>query len=434
MEQENTIKIAKSAHGETFLGKIPAKIRAWTVSDQTFGWHWDHAGLFNKGHMLKCKHASMADPSNSGACKTAKAAHEKFLKYTKNHGKTEEVEMDNVPLSGLTIIGTRRGAADRIDFLVRLPNDMVTAVRHDFLMDVITYEGLNKNVLPGEYIFGHVDGTLELVRIGSFLHQKLLEADARFKLERITELKLVPGRLYRNRSGEISLFLGFANTLNLSLKKSQIQKELDETHRLKSLIPDDVLQSIPRLEFSKTKWEMATIWLDSIEWLISIHKTKEAIESKVAESVQAGTYSLSILKTHTFKEEVPDVQFDLNFDVFQSVRTAALDSFKKEVSIHSNDYTWAIESKFDYEVYYTNVGKKNAAVVPELHNKVKEQATYIDRYNKNEKLFSMAKPFIPRMSCVPWGMQPELDTTLDELVSSLKQGILPSEYCKKRSY
>lgn len=341
---------------------IPSKVNLYLCKDSETGWYWDNYHIREVQNKLAPigKVATWAFPApsnNSGMCKTAnKSATDKLCRDgdRKNFPNqpvsydaelkpypaetAEMVQVENLPMSGLRLVGTRPGVRDAVDFLVELPGGYVVPMTHDILMDGLLGGGVEEGaVFKGNYIFVLANGSMHLVRVGSAFHEAAKVADERSKISKIKPLEMNPGRVYKNKHGHIAALVGFVNTVNYTVKFTELQKKLLDSrggysNNVFDVLPtEEQLQDLEKVEVSTNEWKLSPIWFTGC-YRLMYGKDGSANGDFTADAVAATqkdlnnvvnrgqSYSLSLLKTHSYIEEIPGVEMDTPLDFYSPMR------------------------------------------------------------------------------------------------------------------
>jgi hypothetical protein len=116
------------------------------------------------------------------------------------------VEADNLPVKSVRIIGLDiRGNGGRA-YQALVDEKYLVDMREDVMLDTMINVGMGLNAnLPGEYIFAQIGAEMKLIRVGSKLHELMIETTSFGEKKAIT--KLIPGRVYASKSKKV-LYLG----------------------------------------------------------------------------------------------------------------------------------------------------------------------------------------------------------------------------------
>ena len=116
------------------------------------------------------------------------------------------VEADNLPVKSVRIIGLDiRGNGGRA-YQALVDETYLVDMREDVMLDTMINVGMGLNAnLPGEYIFAQIGAEMKLIRVGSKLHELMIETTSFGEKKAIS--KLIPGRVYASKSKKV-LYLG----------------------------------------------------------------------------------------------------------------------------------------------------------------------------------------------------------------------------------
>lgn len=131
-------------------------------------------------------------------------------KWVKGKSNATTVDRPNDPIKSVKIMDLEiRGQGGRA-YKVLIDEKYYVDLREDVLLDVIFECGIEKGgKLKGEFIFAVVGSQMKLVRVGSLLHDKLIESTAVGKMKEIKQF--VVGTTYVRKSGSY-VYLGVYNS------------------------------------------------------------------------------------------------------------------------------------------------------------------------------------------------------------------------------
>jgi len=335
--------------GAHINGGIPTQINFFCV-EQSIGWNWDNYALqdMQASELPTRQNVTRifpADAGNKGTTNTAKRAAEQVLRWSKPDHEGERPKLvvhKNEPMTGLRIVGSCPGANNTTDYMVKLPGGYVTKMPTDSLMDGMMLGGITDGPeLKGEYIFAQADGKLQLVRVGSVFHRAVINAEERRKSAKIEGLKMNPGRMYKDKNGNIGILIGFVNTVSYSPKLTKLQKAALK-HRYETVKPFSSLPTMEEVEeFSKlatttNDWSLASVWYEG--FMRAPNETEmaniEAHQKKIAEIISrdlsSSQYNIRVAKTHPYIEEVPGFECETPVDFYASIKRLAQENAQKK--------------------------------------------------------------------------------------------------------
>lgn len=133
-----------------------------------------------------------------------------------------KLEVNNSPVSKVRISSLeKRGRGGRAyKVIITLPNKselFYVDLREDVLMDTILEKGIDKKgILKGDFIWARVDTDMKLIRVGSKLHDKMIES-TKLNSVKISKSKLEVGGVYSNKH-HTKVYLGEFATVNCTQK------------------------------------------------------------------------------------------------------------------------------------------------------------------------------------------------------------------------
>ncbi len=92
------------------------------------------------------------------------------------------------------------------------PDNYYYDLREDVMLDTMIQSGIRKGgFLDGEFIWAKLPGGMKLIRVGSKLHERLIECTGRSKQKRIGAKELIPGGIYADKKGYKHAYVGRVN-------------------------------------------------------------------------------------------------------------------------------------------------------------------------------------------------------------------------------
>lgn len=89
-------------------------------------------------------------------------------------------------------------------------------LREDVLLDILINAGTDKGgFLRGEYIWARVGTQMKIVRVGSELHEALIDATRRSAMKPIGMKDFVTGGIYQTKKGDRGIIIGHCSTTNM---------------------------------------------------------------------------------------------------------------------------------------------------------------------------------------------------------------------------
>jgi len=123
----------------------------------------------------------------------------------------------NLPMKDLRVVQLDiRGNGGRAYKVVTKENYYFD-VREDVLLDTMIKVGIRPGgILNGEFIWARVSSSMKIVRIGSALHNKLIQSTEKSKMKKVNARNLVPGTIYSNKREEKHFYLGRVNAVSFN--------------------------------------------------------------------------------------------------------------------------------------------------------------------------------------------------------------------------
>lgn len=194
------------------IGNIPQKLRLFIRKESSSHWGWDD--VEDGKRETKVRETYISDASNKKTCETGKTwAEQRTWDYEKKvyiEGESTEVEVDNVPFSGLKIvtleIRDKGGRAYKVmGNIGGIPN-IYFDMREDVLLDCLFNGNLKKDgEVSGQFIFARIGSQMKPIRIGSHLHSKMVEAT---NIDARGVCSLEVGGVYESKNGDRAVYLG----------------------------------------------------------------------------------------------------------------------------------------------------------------------------------------------------------------------------------
>lgn len=203
------------------LGSIPENLVLFSQPEKKVRFRWDDIEG-DAGEEFKVFATFVTDAKNKktqeSARKWASAAQWDYSQNKALPTSTPIVtDLKNDPIKDVRIVTLEhRGNGGRA-YKVIVNGKFYVDLREDVLLDSILQVGIGKGgQLKGEYIFAMVNSEMKLIRVGSLLHKKMIEANAFDKAKPIKYFEI--GGVYGNKRGDKMLYLGEFNTSELELE------------------------------------------------------------------------------------------------------------------------------------------------------------------------------------------------------------------------
>lgn len=140
-----------------------------------------------------------------------------------------KLEVNNEPVSKVRISSLeKRGRGGRAyKVIVTLPNkseSFYVDLREDVLIDTILEKGIDKKgILKGDFIWARVNTDMKLIRIGSKLHEEMIQS-TKLNSVKISKSKLEVGGVYSNKH-HTKVYLGEFTTVNCIRNEIKTEKQ-----------------------------------------------------------------------------------------------------------------------------------------------------------------------------------------------------------------
>lgn len=189
------------------VGTIPEKIIYIHAYDEE---------LPEKRYLGICRPAYVSDAVNNKTIETGKRW---ALGYNYNHRKEEDIildEFENNPFSGVKLFELEKRSEGGRAYKVLVHDKYYVDFREDVLVDCMLNARISGQkeyaLIEGEFIFARVGAEMKLVRIGSDLHNELIQSTQEKTKKKISKLEI--GKLYSSRNSESAIYCGQAHILS----------------------------------------------------------------------------------------------------------------------------------------------------------------------------------------------------------------------------
>lgn len=197
------------------LGKIPKKLKFYCRENTKIGFRWSDVEFEDTSVSdISAIPVFITDAENPKTQSTAlswvtqKYWHEDPLTNKRGYVSRPHmiIERDNTAVKSVRIVGLDiRGNGGRA-YRALVDETYLVDMREDVMLDTMINVGMGVNAtLPGEYIFAQIGSEMKLIRVGSKLHDMMVETTTFGEKQPIT--KLIPGRIYASKTKTI-LYLG----------------------------------------------------------------------------------------------------------------------------------------------------------------------------------------------------------------------------------
>lgn len=197
------------------IGKIPKKLKFYCRGETKIRFRWSDVEFEDPAAAdVSAVPVFITDTENPNTQKTAiswaSRAHWNWDSVTGQRVDVSQpytvIECDNLPVKSVRIIGLDiRGNGGRA-YQALVDEKYLVDMREDVMLDTMLNVGMGVNAtLPGEYIFAQIGGEMKLIRVGSKLHELMIQTTEFGEKKPIT--KLIPGRIYASKTKTV-LYLG----------------------------------------------------------------------------------------------------------------------------------------------------------------------------------------------------------------------------------
>jgi len=223
-------------------------------------------------------------------------------------------------------------------------------LREDVLLDIMRHCGMLKNaVIKGKFIWAVVGSQTKIVRVGSGLHEELIEATKMHNTKTIANGELTPGDICQSKSGEIGIFLGW-----VSGKEVKVNPKYADTNPGRSY----GRSRMTGYDFVKSNFKKRGLWWTVSDKIDAGSKFLKALEQTKPVKRSYGNYydwdsNFALKKSHVYRQKIGKVQLPEN--VIEQVRNLAAritDWNIKEVTerFDSGRYHYGNESTKEYVI------------------------------------------------------------------------------------
>lgn len=219
------------------------------------------------------------------------------------------IQIKNNPISEVELLDHRR---------VIVHKNYAVEVDKDFTLDAMLSSKIEGGKFNGEFVWCLIGTKLKLVRIGSDLHNHVLDCIRRSKLPKIKKKDFEVGGIYSTPSGKTEMYLGKVNT-EYCFVDYKVNKIRNEEHKNKHLF-----YKVYNTEFDNIEQDISNI----------------------------RPYNLNIKNTHSFVEKVKNVS--LSSDIISRIREAAVKNMRSMIADSHENKNWVL-SEYRYNSHIINM-------------------------------------------------------------------------------
>lgn len=221
-------------------GNIPQKVTYISSGQISVQAQWDDIEDLNtKGTMVTP--AFVSDASNETTLETGRTWAQNRLPWDYKSNKQighdiNEVTFENTPRSGYKIVNLEIRSEGGRAYKIISPDGYYFDLREDVLLDTMLKCGIKEGgELVGEFLWAKVGSQMKLIRHGSLLHDRLVEATERGSAKKIGVSNLQVGGVYRSKGTKQGIFCGFVDTISIELVTKARKLRWNELPELKKV-------------------------------------------------------------------------------------------------------------------------------------------------------------------------------------------------------
>lgn len=198
-------------------GKIPQRIKLYCRPEKQVSYHrWADVGFEDTlAEEVKATPTFVVDATNPKTCASAeywaRNAPKVWCTITNKYVDSapkdiEVIERDNTPVDSVRIVGLDiRGNGGRA-YQALVDEKYLVDMREDVILDSMLHVGIGANgIMHGSYIFAQINSEMKIIRVGSKLHELMVQSTDFSARKAITSL--VPGHVYSSKTKTV-LYIG----------------------------------------------------------------------------------------------------------------------------------------------------------------------------------------------------------------------------------
>lgn len=330
-------------------GNIPEKLTFFLRNPTKVYFSWDDIEYDDnfKHDEIEVYPCFISDSTNKKTLESGKSwAGQSYWDYEQKKSiksTSQSFEIDNKPIKKIKIITLeirdQGGRAYKVICEINGKNCYFD-LREDVLLDCMIHEGIKPGAeLTGEFIFARVGAQMKIIRVGSLLHEKMIEAT---KLDTKEKLTLEIGGVYSTKNGDEYVFLGEYYTRDIKLEdyeKGFYNHALGGySYYFKSAKLKNSEKMFVFHKYRDFYDKDGSLWFHS----------KETQYSKVGD---VNAFGLHIIKSHNFKIKSREVNVPENY--YLDVQKRMLQDNKKEylVAEHSKLFNLSKEKGYIHPLF-----------------------------------------------------------------------------------
>jgi hypothetical protein len=199
------------------FGSIPEHLKIFVKPQEAIPFRWDDIEVNEDTRVVLGRPSFVTDLTNKKTQETAARWAQGYNYRTKKDIGFDIVERPNTSFNDVRVIGLDiRGNGGRA-WQVLLDGIYVIDMREDVLMDCLLNGGVSPDArLSGDFIFASVNSEMKIIRVGSLLHDKMIESTEYNAKKPISKLEV--GGIYRNKKSTV-IYLGEVWTTHLEVER-----------------------------------------------------------------------------------------------------------------------------------------------------------------------------------------------------------------------
>jgi len=214
--------------------------------------------------------------------------------------------VENKPFKNLRIITLeirdKGGRAYKVCADIGGHKNLYFDARETIILDSMFEIGISKGgIIDADFIFCKVGAQMMPVRLGSYLHSKMIEATQYDEAKPLDNLEL--GGIYENKKGEKHIYMGeyWARTPKIEWERTADRGSYYSKETIKSIV-------FAKMEKVHVFYESYLLKYPDLEKDLWFRQQDDTGYSKYYKKGDASGYNFVIVKKHSFKEKVGAMQ------------------------------------------------------------------------------------------------------------------------------
>lgn len=306
-------------------GSIPEKLSLYSRAPSDVRWSWDDVEGGERTE--KVRSVFITDTANKKTQETAKVWQETNMlgydyddvskTYTRKKVDRSEFitahDIPNVPIHNIRIVTLEiRGQGGRAYKCVADIGPIKDAyfdMREDVLLDCMFQQGISPGgILQGPFIFARVDTDMKPIRVGSLLHDKMIESTEYNQKSTIKSFEI--GNVYEDKAGNKFAYIGTGYTRDCKKLEYMFRPRNWESAahtqwgRAKCIITETPTSDVGYDADGLGKSELHHVFIGCRD------KAPEWAQLKYYQSMHSIEFSLKIVKKPSFKECIGKIEVE----------------------------------------------------------------------------------------------------------------------------